>query len=429
MRKLRAVLENSLAGLRLDRTILCGLTGNVDIVIPLRDDDFLQSQERHGSFPPASEGPPAPAIATPGQALDYAAWFMSRGMGGEASIPSLRPVQALVESLPNYRAVGGTGAQAANWLAQAGFRDIVLYLPLYDDAFREVLPVDRLEIIDNRSGYADLLAEDAAFSEIHCILDYQKDSRLRYGGGELTAPRHDRVIFDGGRCNADLRLSPAFIDRAGQTYPESSLLVNGYNLCRDMEIFHRFVGETRELIRRYRAANLVNSFVHVEDSYQWDNPLERRGGIARSIWPLADSVGMNEVEFGAECVMFGLDAALPRESLLEIARRHGLKRVCLHTAENCRTVTRYPPEKELPAIGLAILFSSAKAYYGAFVGLDKIRRLIDDTAEISEKADVGEAIPLTDGYAELLVPTLSGLPVKASIGLGDAFTAGLLAYL
>ncbi len=429
MTTLRTVLENSLASLRLDRTILCGLTGNVDIVIPVRDGAFRAAQERFGSSPEASDQPPAPTIASPGQALDYAAWFMARGVGGEASIPSMRPVRELIESLPNYRSIGGTGAQAANWLAHAGFTGIVLYLPLYDEAFREVLLVDKMDIVDNRTGYADLLAEDAAFSEIHCILDYQQGARLRYGGADLTAPRHDRVILDGGRANADLRLAEDFIARAERAYPESSLLVNGYNLCRDLEIFHRFAGETRELIRRYRAANPRNSFVHIEDSYQWDHVQERRDTISQTIWPLADSLGMNEVEFGAECALFGLDATRLTESLLEIARRHGLKRVCLHTAANCRTVTRFPIERELLAIGLAILFSSAKAYYGAFVGLDKIRRLIAETAEISENALVSEAVPLVDGYRELLVPTLAGLPVRASIGLGDAFTAGLMAYL
>lgn len=427
--KLRGILENALAGLRRQRSVFCGMTGNVDIVLSIRDDMFLAAQQRFGSDPAASDEPPSPNISGTVEALDYAAWFMARGSGGEADIPSIRPLEPLIGMFPNFRAVGGTGAQAANWLAHAGFKNTVLYLPYFDEAFREVLHLDGMEIIDNNDGYADVMAADPTFSEVHCIFDYRQNARLRYGRREAGAPRHDRVILDGDRCNSLLRISERFHNRVCSRHDESSLLVTGYNLCRSMDNFRDFVEQSARLMRDYRLSNRDSGFIHIEDCFQWDNAPERRNTVAEKIWPLADSVGMNEAEFGELCAFFNLDESNPDAALLALADKSGLKRVCLHTATHCRAVTRYPRERELSAIGLAILFSSARAYYGTFVDVDGLVRLVEETAGISENAVAGDSVPLGGGYASVVVPTLSGMPIRSSIGLGDAFTAGLLAYL
>jgi Fructose/tagatose bisphosphate aldolase len=103
--KLREILDDSLANLKTDRRVFCGMTANVDVVIPFRGDDFLRAQRKFASDPSDADTPPNPNIASTTQALDYAAWFMVRGMGSEADIPSIRPLAPLIDMLPNYRAV------------------------------------------------------------------------------------------------------------------------------------------------------------------------------------------------------------------------------------------------------------------------------------------------------------------------------------
>lgn len=425
--KLRDVLEDALANRRTCRAIFCGMTGNVDIVIPFRGDDFLAAQRQFASDPADTAAPPNPSLADTRQALDYAAWFMARGIGGEADIPSIRPLTPLIDTSPHFRAVGGTGAQAANWLAGAGFDKTVLYLPFVSPDFDGLLHPG-MKIIDNNAGYADLMREDPTFSEVHCIIDYAKGTRLRYGGLTFETTGDDRVILSSDRCNSRLRIAREFHDEACRAHTDSSLLVTGFNLCRSLDDFHAFAGQCVELMRDYHAAN-PGGFVHFEDCFQWDQAPRRRAALAETIWTRVDSLGMNEVEYRELCDLFGLDAADVHASLLEMAHRHGLRRVCLHTSAVCRVVTRYPHLDETRAIGLAILFSGARAFYGDFVELDKLAQLIIATRSISENAVVPDPVPLADGYAGLEVPTLKGMPVKSSIGLGDAFTAGLLAYL
>lgn len=426
MTTLFEALEDALAAPNPERRIFCGLTANVEYVLPFAGDEFLKAQDEFGARPgPPGGARPSPVIASVQNALEYAAWFMVRGTGGEGDMPSCDPVMPLVDSRPHSNTIGGTGIQAANWLAHAGYAGTVVHIPYHAPAFDGLFHKD-LRFIDNNRGYADLMA-GVPFSEVHCIVDYARGTRVRTTEGIVEAPRHDRVILSADRCNSRLRVSPGFRAAARLPCPDSSLLVTGSSSPRELGDFHRFVDDCVALIRDYRQAN-PRGFIHIEDCYQWLDAAERRRTIAERIWPIVDSVGMNEAEYLDLAEFFGLDASDSYASLLRLASRHGLKRVCLHTATHCRAVTKYPPEAERRAMALAIVFSSARAYFGGFVERPGLLRLLEETRGISEKLVLPEAGG-AQGYAFIELPTLYGMPVRSSIGLGDAFTAGLMAYL
>lgn len=426
---LRDLLAGALAAPDFQRRVFCGMTANVDYVIPFAGDDFLRAQDMFGSNPPESAAPPDPNLRSTASALDYAAWFMAAGMGGEADMAATIPVRPLMDAFPHFRAVGGTGIQAANWLAHAGFSDVVLYLPWNAPEFDRLAHPD-LKLIDNNPGYLDLMADASEFSEIHCIIDYAKDTKVKYGGAIRSAPRHDRVILSCDRCNSHLRVSREFYaELCRPQRKRSAFLATGFNSPRQLGDFHRFVDECANLMLGYCRTNKGSSFIHVEDCYQWDNPRERRLTVAEKIWPLADSLGMNEVEYADLAALFELDREDVEGSLAAIAQRHGFSRVCLHGASSCRVVSKYPVELERKAIGMAILFSSARAYYGGFVGFDMLARLVEETEAISTAATAPDPVPAGHGYMFIETPTLYGMPVKSSIGLGDAFAAGQVAYL
>lgn len=426
---LRDMLQDALAAPDFRRRVFCGLTANVDYVIPFSGGDFARAQDLFGSDPPESAAPPDPNLSSTAGALDYAAWFMAAGTGGEADLATTIPVRPLVEAFPHFRAVGGTGIQAANWLAHAGFSDVVLYLPWNAPEF-DGLVHPGLKLVDNNPGYLDLMADCPEFSEVHCIIDYARDALVRYGGALRRAPRHDRVILSCDRCNSRLRVSREFYAELCRPQKKrSAFLATGFNSPRLLEDFHKFVDECATLMLGYRRTNRGSSFIHVEDCYQWDNPLERRRTVAEKIWPMADSLGMNEVEYAELTALFDLNPDDVKGSLAAIAKRHGLSRVCLHGASACRVATRYPVEAERKAIGMAILFSSARAYYGGFVGPDMLARLVEETEAISLAAETPDPVAAGHGYAYIETPTLYGMPMKSSIGLGDAFAAGQVAYL
>lgn len=429
MTDLYRVFRDALDNLDTGRHIFCGLTANVDIILHFEGDQFAALQREYGedAILPAGGGPPPALTKTPADVLRYAAWFIARGQGGEGDIASLATVQPLIDRLPQYRAVGGTGIQAANWLAKAGFVNTELYLPQNDAAF-DGLVHPGIRSHDNNAGYRELFGDDGVFSEVHCIVDYAEGARVLAKGGEKIAPASDRVIFSGDKANAKLRVSPSFMAAAARPRSSSALLVTGWNGPRTLADFNLFVEDCRELMREYRRGN-PGGFIHIEDCYQWKESNERRRITAERVWPLADSLAMNEVEYGILTEFFGLGGKDIPANLFEMAKLHGLRRVCMHTARLSRTVSTYPWEKECRALGLATLFSTARAYYGGFVGLDRIARMVEESRGLAEKAASPRHDRVDDRYEYMELPTLYGIPVKSSIGLGDAFSAGQVAYL
>lgn len=424
---LHEVLSGALAALDCDKPVFGGFSAARDIVLSLSGDGFLEWQEAAKCPVPAVDGAIKGVLES---VEDIAACFaacVAAGAGRDVPLAAPEIGEPLAAHFPAVVRVGGTGVQVANCLAHCGFGNCVAHVPFLAPEMREILhPAIRL--IGNNSQYAALMAKRRTFPGVHYILDYAAGTAVRTKQGVLRASRPDRIILGGNPFNAALRIAPAFSEAAaGEGKAAPSLVMAGFSAPRGLEAFHAFVDDCAALLRR-RHGGASSGFVHVEECHHANQPRERRAAIRDRIWPGADSLGMNEAEFADLALFLGLDANDMWGSLHAIAVRHNLKRVCLHSAALCRAVTRRDAASERLALGMGVLLASARAYYGGFVDLAAIRAMLEALGPLPASLPVPEPLNLGDGYIGVELPSLRGLPVRSSIGLGDAFTAGTLAF-
>lgn len=427
---LYSFLQRSLRELPEKRAIFCGYSGNIDWVVDIRDEAFLRLQENLGVWPEAfAEKLCNPEIKTMADLIHYAIWFFHTHSGGEGNLHTPELVDTLRRFFPGHFAIGGTGAQAANFLAHLGLSQVHLHLPVYTHFFEMVLH-PALIIHHNTAFFAQCFGETIirSLSEIHCILDYHPGTAYRIGNQVFHTPGGDRIILSHDRCNTKVHVSNSFREELRRPHEEASFLVSGFNSFRDMEELAHFVRENEGIIEEFRKSHPGCS-VCAEEAHYWDRAAERICLVAERIYPRIDSLGMNYREFEALRSSLYPQVGKPVEFLYALAREYGLKRVGVHAKEECLVVSSYPEEQEMLADSLGILLSGAKAHYGRFVGKEELEAFLCTFRDLALAKEIAPPEPLGGGYRAFHLPTLKGVPVASTLGLGDAFTAGLLVYL
>ncbi|MGC8779048.1 MAG: ADP-dependent glucokinase/phosphofructokinase [Candidatus Caldatribacteriaceae bacterium] len=427
---LYSVLEQSLQELNEQRWIFCGYSGNIDWVAKIQNDAFLRFQEACQIWPETfSERLCRPEIRTIEDLIRYAIYFFHTHSGGEGNLHTPDLVDTINRFLPGHFAIGGTGAQAANFLAHLGFGHVELHLPVYTPFFQAVLH-PALSIHHSTAFYAQRFGEEItrSLSEIHCILDYDPETLYRIGSHVFRTSGQDRIILSHDQCNARIRISESFREILCQPHEEASFLVSGFNSLREIEDLQDFIGENERIIEDFRKHHPGCS-VCVEEAHYWDKAHERIHLVAERIYPHVDSLGMNQREFEAMRSSMDFKTQDPVEFLYNLCQEYALKRVGMHAKEECLVVSAYPFEQEVLADGLGILLSGAKAYHGRFVGKEELWALLHNFRHLALAKEIVLPKPLGNGYRAFRLPTLKGIPVASTLGLGDAFTAGLLAYL
>lgn len=423
-------LKRSLQEINWKRDIFCGYSGNLDWVVSLQGDRFLRFEEEMGFWPQVfSESLYTPEIYTVSELINYVTYFMHISSGGEGDLKRTELVEAIMQSMPGHFSIGGTGAQAANFLACFGFPHVHLHLPIYNVYFAQVLHPN-LHVYHNTSFYAKELGKGvtSSLSEIHCIFDYLPGTLYRLGNQILKTKKSDRIILSYDRCNSDIRISEAFKEELREPRKESSFLISGFNSFRRIEDLSRFLNENRLIIKQFREVNSKAS-ICVEEAHYWDKEEERAKKVAEIIYPMVDSVSMNIREFRVIQRCLGFQDQDPIKVLYAIACQYNIRRVGIHSGDRCFVVSAYPPEQEMLADSLGILFSSAKAHYGRFIGKDEIEKFLMTFRDFARSREIPKPKPLGENYRAFVIPTLKGIPIVSTLGLGDAFTAGLLVYL
>jgi ADP-dependent phosphofructokinase/glucokinase len=423
-------LKKSLQEIRWERSIFCGYSGNLDWVVSLQNDQFLRFEEKMGFWPDSfSKNLCIPEIYTIPELINYVTYFMHTASGGEGDLKKMDLVEVVMQSTSGYFSIGGTGAQAANFLAHLGLSHVHLHLPIYNAYFAQVLHPN-LHVYHNTSFYAKEMGKEivSSLSEVHCIFDYAMGTLYRIGNKVFKTRRSDRIILSYDRCNSNLHISEAFKKELLKPKKEISFLVSGFNSLRKTEDLSRFVKKNQLIIEQFRKTHPKAS-ICVEEAHYWDKEKERIETVAKNIYPMVDSVSMNVREFQTIRRCLGFQNRDPVEALHAIASKYGIRRVGVHSGENCIVVSTYPLEQEILADSLGILLSGAKAYYGRFVGREELEKFLVTFRDFACSKEIPVPKPLGGGYQAFIIPTLKGIPIVSTLGLGDAFAAGLLVYL
>jgi len=422
--------KRSLQEINWTKHIFCGYSGNIDWAVRLQGEDFLRLQNHLGLWPDSfSQSLCKPEIDTFAELINYVIYFLHTNSGGEGDIKDPELMRAIMQFLPGQFSIGGTGAQAANFLAYLGLPQVSLHLPIYNAHFEKILH-HRLRIYHNTPFYEEKFGKEvsASLSEIHCIFDYAPQTAYRIGNAVFQTRSSDRVILSHDRCNANISISESFKQELTRPHQEVSFLVSGFNSFRKIESLSRFLQENQTIIEQFRRIH-PRSSVCVEEAHYWNREEERIKTVATTIYPAIDSLGMNAREFQAISYHLGFQNENLIQALHSMAQHFGLKRIGVHSGERCLVVSAYPVEQEILADSLGILLSGAKAHYGRFVRLEELEAFLEAFRSFTQTKRIDSPQPLGNGYRAFSLPTLKGIPIASALGLGDAFTAGLLVHL
>jgi ADP-dependent phosphofructokinase/glucokinase len=427
----RAICRAELT-IELQELIACGFTINLDRVVAF---DHLAAERL---FAGQTVEPPVEPVTRANSVVDLLtgiAQCVADGSGRDLPIRDLAVQEWLLDRVDGRTQIGGTGAQAAATLATLGF-SVLLHSTGRTPEQIAGLPHRERIVVAGPRGLVPIeaVSDPADRTMWHVVLEFDQGLHLPLPGAP-AAPAGNRVIISYDPVNADFTIDPAFSSALTDiNICVSSLLVSGFSQVIEPANLERVLSDAAIALRAWRAAR-PDLLIHLElgampESRSLVDTLE-------VLSPLVSSVGCNIDELRQILAALDMTTAKPGPDLVGplrwLARRFALPRLSLHTRDFCLTVTEGDAERERDALLCGSLVAGTRCRTGAFpefadlsatldreainpVGLALLRALEADAAGTRQSGVV-------------VTPGLRIASPVASVGMGDSFTAGVLALL
>ncbi|MBW7883848.1 MAG: hypothetical protein H3C34_14655 [Caldilineaceae bacterium] len=422
------------------RTHICtGYTANLDLIVSLDtatiatliasvDAARLQQKIEH----------PAYVIREPAD-LWAGLWIQLRDQkGGEWPLEDAATYRWLREYLPGRPGVGGTGIQAACALARLGLRPL-LNVPWRDRELLDLLPENVLitaggQVLPATHGQA---RDPEHQTTVHFILEYARGTTWRLAGQETTATRTDRFIVPFDPEEREFHIDATFRAASLALPGPKWLLASGFNIPNRSARVFRAIEEAAAHMQAFRRDPTAQVHLELGELHQ----PEIRQRIRDRLFGLATSVGFNEHELG---VLAG-DLGRPKPALdhlpdvvgfcRHVAEVYGLARLNVHTSTYTLALTRFDPEVEQRALLLGCATAAFRAWQGDFAPRAQIAAQIAGLPFHPEGVEAGQALTSTSGLPQsgssglraVLTPAFLCPQQRQAVGLGDTYTAGVLA--
>ncbi|PIO06600.1 hypothetical protein COT29_00395 [Candidatus Micrarchaeota archaeon CG08_land_8_20_14_0_20_59_11] len=352
---------------------------------------------------------------------------------------------------PDEKRAGGQAAIMANQLAALGGRAVfspAILSPLQAQLLNAGVRVPVAEKGKLRFASPSEAARLQDVTKINWVFEFKAGGVLRHKGGELRAPRSNRLIA----ASVVPSEAPVFLKELEPFLPEigeevSCGLLAGYHYISDAGIAKRCSSQLSALRRKKKI------LLHVEYV-----PFEHKSAevpVLREITREAKSLGANEAEtveilrslgFGpiADRLKIRESAFVLYDAAKHVFERLGLERFHVHNLGYNLVLLKKSanPEKTRDGCVLASLVASAKASSGKSVvsqedvsALVLSKGLMDAHAFAAEVADLyhaDEKALLYDGIADMGKHYLVFVPApvvesKTTVGLGDVVSSVALA--
>ncbi|MDQ3694584.1 MAG: hypothetical protein M3464_13305 [Chloroflexota bacterium] len=416
-----------------------GFTNSIDRIISL-DGRALGSLARREGAGLDTSPPDQPR--TPAELLSSLLAYVRSGQGGEIWIAGPRLRNWITAHFEGRSQAGGTGARGANTLAKLGFTSIlhVTTLPaeqaaLIDNSGRVVIPRDSGLMIPRIAMRPNDPVRE------HFIFEFQAGMTVSLATETVVAPRANRVIVALDPVNFRHPIDPHFIDAVGDpTLRVRWALVSGYSQVADITMCNARIDETVTAIQRWRQ-KAAPPRIHLELAAMPDaNVL---AAVLDRLAPEVDSIGLNADELSSILSLQGNQTPAGAEALVNVLAklRYRLRvpRLSLHTQHYCLSLTPENPITEQEALLYGSLVSGTFARRADFPSPADLRQTLaldgPCTSGLEFEATLARHQALTDGVSRqeddwlVVVPTLAVSRPATTIGLGDSFTAGVLATL
>jgi len=336
--------------------------------------------------------------------------------------------------------LGGTSANMASLLSPLPINKILVYANPLTKELAELFPErENLFVLTREDGRPVLKSPRKAWKDqgifaIHWILEYNKGLKVELDGVSFESPRANRFIAAWNPVNCRLKVSEEFKEDIFLISDRfTHFLVSGFHIllekypegktCEDFIVpVASFVKEMREKLGlkvHYEFASIGSPVI--------------RGLVAKYIFPVIDSLGLNEIEFATLLNDFGeqelsqelKDTRFPVvklvDGLLKVIKRTTLKRIQLHTLGHYISITRERNElEERTALLFSAILAATRSLLGRYETLDDLKKGL----EVPTITLTGyEGIRKIDDFNLIIVPTKVVQSPKLTVGLGDIISS------
>lgn len=384
---------------------------------------------------------PTSVIKTPGDLITDLLISIREGLAYQRMIENEETFKWTLENIGyDQLRLGGTSANMASLLSPLPLNKILVYANPLTKELAELFPErENLFVLTREDGKPVLKSPRKAWKDqgifaIHWILEYSKGLRLELENLSIEAPRANRFIAAWNPINCRLRVSEEF-KRDIFLIPDkfTHFLVSGFHIllekypegktCEDFIVpVAEFVSEMKEKLGlkvHYEFASIGSPVI--------------RGLVAKYIFPVIDSLGLNEIEFATLLNDFGeqelskelKDARFPIvkliDGLLKVMERISLKRVQLHTLGHYISITRENNEiNERTALLFSAILAATRSLLGRYETLEDLKKGL----EVPTITLTGyEGIKKINNFNLIIVPTKVVQSPKLTVGLGDIISS------
>ena len=250
-----------------------------------------------------------------------------------------------------------------------------------------------------------------------------------------AAPAANRVIVSYDPVNSSFAIDPGFDAALGDLGHEiGALLISGFSQATERETLERVLSDAATAIRTWRAVR-PRMPVHLELGAMPEAIFIAR--VLETLHPVVTSIGLNIDELRDLLRGLGMTMAQPGAELIAqfrgLAARYPMPRWSLHTREFCVSLVAGDAAAERDALLFGSLVAATRSRISDFPQLSDLKA----TLERAVVNPVGMAVLRSLGIADdgcmddtlVVAPGLHIEGTTASVGLGDSFTAGVLAML
>lgn len=195
--------------------------------------------------------------------------------------------------------IGGQAGIMANLLPKIGIKNILLNLPFYSNEVIKLLD-SSIKISDEYENTMDRKKQEYENCKIEPISHYVfefKEGIYHVGNKKIHCKRPNRFIASFDEVNSELKLSKNFIDYSTSSIQNYSLaVISGFHLIKPQIsslAYSEMFKPVKTLLRTWKEVN-PSLNIHLELTVTKDKKL--RNTIIKEIFPLVNSIGMNEQE-------------------------------------------------------------------------------------------------------------------------------------
>ncbi len=195
--------------------------------------------------------------------------------------------------------IGGQAGIMANFLPKIGVNNILLNLPFYSNEVTRLLD-SSIKILEENENTTDHRKKEYDRSKIEPISHYVfefKEGIYQVGNKKIHCKRPNRFIASFDEINSELKLSKKFIEYSNSSIQNYSLtVISGFHLIKPKIpslTYSKMLKPVITLLRTWKELN-PSLNIHLELTVTKNKKL--RNTIIKEIFPLVDSIGMNEQE-------------------------------------------------------------------------------------------------------------------------------------